>query len=273
MTPKYVFLDVDGTLVDFEGELPDSAEAALRKAQQNGHRLILCTGRQRSQIYPWLLEKIPFDGIISSSGANVECGRERVAQHFFPADKLHKLLEILRGENIPFCMQTYERLYAEPWCTEGIFSYFKENDVDPEKMVSLFGDLMQVNRADDLTNVEKVVYYNAGQDVSVMRQKVGGDYQIAGYSFGSLGAVNGEVSLNGVNKAKGIEEFLKYCGVPVSDSIAVGDGDNDMDMIRFAGTSVAMGNATDELKKIADYITDSIDCDGLQKAFQRVGLI
>ena len=64
MNTQYIFLDVDGTLVDFEGQLPASAESALHMAQQNGHRLILCTGRQKSQIYPWLLQKIAFDGVI-----------------------------------------------------------------------------------------------------------------------------------------------------------------------------------------------------------------
>lgn len=273
MNRKYVFLDVDGTLVDFDSWLPPSAEEALLAAQKNGHRLILCTGRQKSQIYPWLLEKIPFDGVISSSGANVEYGGKRVAQHFFSKERLTGLLQVFRGENIPFCLQTAERLYAEPWCAQGIFSYFRENDVDPDQMVSLFGDLTPVECADTLANVEKVVYYNAGEDVAQMRRKVGAGYQIAGYSFGNLGPVNGEVSLGTVNKAKGMETCLKYCGADVRDSIAVGDGANDMDMIVFAGIGIAMGNAAPELKKAADRVTDPIDRDGLQKAFLAVGLI
>lgn len=273
MNRKYIFLDVDGTLVDFDGRLPLSAETALRTAQQNGHRLILCTGRQKSQIYPWLLQKIPFDGVISSSGANVEYNGKCVARHLFPKDRLENLLCFFRRENIPFCLQTAESLYAEPWCAEGIFSYFQQNGVDPDKMVSLFGDLTPVACADTLTNVEKVVYYNAGEDVAIMRRRVGADYQIAGYSFGNLGAVNGEISLSTVNKAKGLEACLKHCGADVRDSVAVGDGDNDMDMIRFAGIGIAMGNATPELKRAADCVTDSIDCDGLQKAFFSVGLI
>lgn len=51
------FLDIDGTLVDFQGKLADSALKALETAKSNGHKLFVCTGRQRSQIYPWLLEK------------------------------------------------------------------------------------------------------------------------------------------------------------------------------------------------------------------------
>lgn len=273
MNRKYIFLDVDGTLVDFNGRLPFSAETALRAAQQNGHRLILCTGRQKSQIYPWLLQKIPFDGVISSSGANVEYNEKCVVHRFFPKDRLKRLLSLFRRESIPFCLQTAERLYAEPWCAEGIFSYFQQNGVDPDKMVGLFGNLTPVECADTLANVEKVVYYNAGEGVAAMRRRVGADYGIAGYSFGNLGAVNGEVSLSTVNKAKGLEACLRYCGADVRDSVAVGDGDNDMDMIRFAGIGIAMGNATPELKQEADFVTDSIDCDGLQKAFAFVGVI
>ncbi len=273
MSQKYVFLDVDGTLVDFEGRLPHSAESALRQAQQNGHRLILCTGRQKSQIYPWLLKKILFDGIISSSGANVEYKGKNIARHFFSSGKLQALLNLFYQKKIPFCLQTEQRLYAEPWCTKGIFDYFMQNGIDPDKMVNLFGDLTPVQSAGELTNVEKVVYYNADAEVSAMRKAVGADYQIAGYSFGDLCAVNGEVSLSSVNKATGIRDCLQHCGASVQDSVAVGDGDNDMDMIHFANIGIAMGNATQELKQIADFITDSIDCDGLKKAFEMIHLI
>ena len=55
MDCKYIFLDIDGTLVDFQGMLADSALTALETAKSNGHKLFVCTGRQRSQIDPWLL--------------------------------------------------------------------------------------------------------------------------------------------------------------------------------------------------------------------------
>ena len=71
MDCKYIFLDIDRTLVDFQGKLADSALEALETAKSNGHKLFVCTGRQRSQIYPWLLEKVEFDGALCSSGAYV----------------------------------------------------------------------------------------------------------------------------------------------------------------------------------------------------------
>lgn len=83
METKYIFLDIDGTLVDFQGKLADSALEALKAAKANGHKLFVCTGRQRSQIYPWLLEKITFDGAVCSSGAYVMADGECIARHCF----------------------------------------------------------------------------------------------------------------------------------------------------------------------------------------------
>ena len=74
MKTNYLFLDIDGTLVKFDGTMPKSTEEALKAAQKNGHKLILCTGRGCGQIDPWMLEKIAFVGIISSSGARVQYG-------------------------------------------------------------------------------------------------------------------------------------------------------------------------------------------------------
>lgn len=83
MDCKYIFLDIDGTLVDFQGKLADSALKALETAKSNGHKLFVCTGRQRSQIYPWLLEKVEFDGAVCSSGAYVMTDGECIAQYCF----------------------------------------------------------------------------------------------------------------------------------------------------------------------------------------------
>ncbi len=67
---KIIFLDVDGTLIDTKQEMADSSKEAIRKARENGHYVVICTGRIHSGIYPWLLD-VGFDGIIASAGSNV----------------------------------------------------------------------------------------------------------------------------------------------------------------------------------------------------------
>ena len=82
-----------------------------------------------------------------------------------------------------------------------------------------------------------------------------------------------DVLPGGGGKILGIKAYLESVGVDVSETMAFGDGENDADMLRFAGIGVAMGNAVDVTKASADYVTDHIDNDGVAKALKHFGLI
>ena len=118
MNSKYIFLDIDGTLVNFKGEAPASTIEALNSAKSNGHKLFVCTGRQSSQVYPWLLEQVSFDGIISSSGANIRAGETQVSRHCLPNEKLLFLSDYFFENHIPYCIQSQDALMMEPWCLD-----------------------------------------------------------------------------------------------------------------------------------------------------------
>ena len=77
---KLIFLDADGTLFHHEGYIPDSAIKACIQAQKNGHKVILCTGRQRIEIFGPMLE-IDYDAIIAGSGATIECEHKIVEEN------------------------------------------------------------------------------------------------------------------------------------------------------------------------------------------------
>ena len=77
----------------------------------------------------------------------------------------------------------------------------------------------------------------------------------------------------GVNKATAIEKFMAHVGAPMSDSIAFGDSGNDFEMMQTVGLAVAMGNATEPIKELADYVTTDVDKDGIYNAFVHLGLI
>ena len=74
---RIIFLDVDGTLVNGDGIIPNSAKYAIKTAKDNGHRFVICTGRSRYQLSEELMD-MGFDGVISSDGADVEVNGERV---------------------------------------------------------------------------------------------------------------------------------------------------------------------------------------------------
>lgn len=76
------------------------------------------------------------------------------------------------------------------------------------------------------------------------------------------------VTAKGVDKGKGVKSVAKYCGFSISEVMAFGDGGNDTNMLKVAGIGVAMGNAGNSLKKVADYVTTSVDDDGIKRALE-----
>ena len=77
----------------------------------------------------------------------------------------------------------------------------------------------------------------------------------------------------GSSKAVGIDKMLAYFGIPLADTMAFGDGGNDVSMLRHVGIGVAMGNAGDEARRAADYVTTSVDEDGILNALRHFGVI
>ncbi|MCQ2969548.1 MAG: HAD hydrolase family protein [Clostridium sp.] len=83
----------------------------------------------------------------------------------------------------------------------------------------------------------------------------------------------GDLGVKGITKANAIEHLLSYIGADIKDTIAFGDAKIDIPMLEYCAIGVAMGNGGDEIKEVADLITDEVEDDGLYKAFKRLGLI
>ena len=79
--------------------------------------------------------------------------------------------------------------------------------------------------------------------------------------------------MRGVNKATGIRDVVEFLHMSQADTIGVGDGQNDFDMLRYCDVGVAMGNSRDEVKAVADIVTDDIKEDGLKNAMVHLGLV
>ena len=82
-----------------------------------------------------------------------------------------------------------------------------------------------------------------------------------------------DLNVRGVDKSLGIQQVMNYYGLTMAEAMAFGDGGNDLPMVRDAAVGVAMDNACDELKAVADYITSSVDEDGVSRALEHFGLI
>ena len=109
-------------------------------------------------------------------------------------------------------------------------------------------------------------FFNAEQEKEVLPQALGCE-------FGRWHPAFVDITAKGNTKQNGIDQFIKYFGFKLEETMAFGDGGNDIGMLRHAGIGVAMGNAKGDVKAAADYVTDAVDEDGIFKAMKHFGII
>lgn len=269
---KIIFLDIDGTITNRQCEIPESARLAICRAMEAGHELVLCTGRPKVQISRQLM-KMGFTGIVSGAGAHVERKEKLIYQYVIPPEQLHKLVEFYEKNGILYILQSISGVSAPREMVENQEFLWKGSEIPKEKRELLFGKLLEETAPFDRMDVEKSCFYQSPVSLTEIKRQLGEYFQVEESSYQMTDYVEGEITCRGVDKASGMRRYLTCAGASIEDTIAIGDGPNDREMLAFVGTAVAMGNAKDELKKIADLVTDHVENDGLYHAFLRLGLI
>lgn len=254
---KAAFFDVDGTLLSYKTrQVLPSARAAIAKLQEKGILCIVATGRHMIQMSKLPVGDIPFDAFVMLNGQLV-------------LDKQQNLLfgTPIQGKAKDFLVEKF-------------------NDHSFPAMIVEENDMYLNCVTDHVREVNRVMSI-ALQTLSDYR---GGDiYQVCAYLrpedecliapiaeecvFTSWHYGGKDIIAAGGGKMVGIKRYLELAGITAEEIIAFGDAENDLDMIRFAGIGVAMGNASEEVKAVADYVTADIDDDGIEKALKHFNLI
>ena len=284
---KYIFFDIDGTILTREGKVLDSTKSALKKAQKRGHEIFINTGRCRN-IIPEVLEELNFDGMVCGTGAHAEYHIKEIFKHSFSIDQINRVLQIAEEYKIPIimssdteCVASHEDLpvYVELFSGGKIKATdFKsladiENSPLLKSMRPIVIDDDKSGYYDNHPGVSDVIFMNSPFTVAEFNEMVGEDINVGKASFKEPDDYSGEITLGNYTKALGIKSLLENIGADYNDAIAVGDGFNDIDMIRETPLSIAMGNSPQEIKDLADYVTDDIYEDGIFNALQHFELI
>ncbi len=274
---KIVFLDIDGTLTDFEGKLPDSALEALKMAHQNGHLLVICSGRGLTQIRPFFRTSPLFSGIVCAAGALVLADGKILCNETIPEKELSPLVDFLESTGCYYFLQCTDGIFGTKTSVEMGTNLIGNGRLTPKDREERFGRTDITEHPKDLTNCNKVVYYNLPGTLEEARQRISPYFAATGSSFkfpkGENITHDGEITIASCPKSFGMEQYLKHVDATFADTIAFGDGPNDNEMIESAGIGVAMGNAVEPLKKAADLVTTDIHDNGIWNGFVKTGLI
>lgn len=275
---KIIFLDADGTLLHHEGFIPQSALQACQLAQKNGHKIVLCTGRQKVEVYGDML-KLDYDGMITGSGAHVEVNHHLLEERTFSKEQLQILLEYMHKNDIDAIFETTRGLVGNQKTYDHLERMIQKQcrHLSPELFAK--HGLVQVQHNLKVTDaileypVNKISFLESDISYQEIYDVLHRQFDLVPATFAPFGKESGEISEKTITKATGMKSILNYFDRSAEDAIAIGDGFNDLCMFEVAKTSVAMGNAPIEVQKKADRITTSLDNNGIYNAFIVLGLI
>lgn len=271
---RVAFLDIDGTIVDHRLRLAPSTVDAVRSARRRGHLVFLCTGRAAADIPP-SVRSIGFDGEITNSGAFASAAGVRVLSRPMSALDAARLSLYFDGAKIPYVLMSDDGLFA----TKAVRTLFAAETRDDEVHADIAtvepaaAPLRELSEADPATFAKAVFSCAAWNSFESTKITLGNDFHVIPGSFPLLGGPSGEVTRTGTTKGSAIISVLDRLGIDPSVSIGVGDSWNDIEMFSVCGAGIAMGNASDEVKALADDATTDVLDDGVYNAFRRYKLI
>ena len=265
MSYKVIVLDIDGTLVNSQKEITKKTFDVLTKMQDEGKTVVIASGRPPQGVLPYA-KKLGFDKrdgyILSFNGGRITRvnNGEIVYNKCFPNECLPEICEIIKDYRVT--INTYEN---DTIVSSGNINKYSNVEAD------IIG--LETNFVDDFASyvdfkVNKCLLSGEPEDIikleKILKEKYEGKLDVYRSEEFFL-----ELVPLGVDKARSIDILLKSLGCKREECMACGDGYNDLTMIKYAGLGVAMGNAQDEIKAAADFVTLSNDNDGVAYAIER----
>lgn len=258
---KALFFDIDGTLVSFKThQIQDSTVAALRKAKEMGIGIYIATGRPPLLINNLTAVSEIIDGYVTTNGAYNFIGDKIVSLKPIPHSEVKTFVSI--AEQYGFCYVLVGRDEVAVFHPEDKYErYFKRMlgiDVVKEGLSPI--EFMQR----DILQITPFV--TAAFEAELMKS-------LPACLSGRWIPFFADITAASADKGRGMADIAKCVGFDVSETMAFGDGGNDISLLKAAGIGVAMGNANISLKNAADYITSSVDDNGIANALNAFGVI
>ncbi len=266
---KMIGLDLDGTLLNTQKEMTPYTKAVLEEALDRGIVVLVSTGRPISAISKELLSLRGMKYAVTSNGArvlDVETG-EVISASTLPIAQAEEMFHLLEEfdtvheffrEGVGYTSKNIDQIY-DYVIYPSMAEYFLKTRVRVEDVLKALHE--------NEKPIDKVQWVFKSQEERVQaRKKL---QQIPGIEITDAIGNNLEINKVGVNKGTALLQLGERLGIAREEIMACGDSSNDYQMLKEVGFSVAMGNADEALKEIADYVTVSNDEDGVAKAIAK----
>jgi Cof subfamily protein (haloacid dehalogenase superfamily) len=258
---KAIFFDIDGTLVSFKTHrIPASTREALKELHNKGIKIFIATGR------PWCLidnlDGLDFNGYITVNGSYCfTADHQDIYKSCIPQEDIKRLINYHQTNPTPF-----------------VFVYDNEMFVTSvNDRVQAVSDLIEIpvprvapiEEALGKEVLQTMGYFTADEEkeTDIFDKVLTHCEPMRWYPLFA------DIIARGNSKSTGIDKVLDYYGIDLKDTMAFGDGGNDVPMLKHVATGVAMENAEEHVKAVADYVTTSVDEDGIANALKHFGLI
>ena len=254
---KVVFFDVDGTLLSHsQGVVPESARRALERLRTAGVKVVVATGRFLKELEKLPVHELEFDGYLTLNGVLcLDEGKEIFYENAIEGLNRESVVAMFEQKDFPVLLIEEERMYM---------NHVTDKVREAQKEIS--SDIPRIGEWTGGTIYQAVVYATEEEEQALKERLPG--CKITRWNKNGV-----DVVAKTGGKVAGIRKYLERYGIKPEETMVFGDGENDMEMLKFAHIGVAMGNASEAVKKCADYVTAHIDEDGVEKALKYFGLI
>ncbi len=259
ITPKLIVMDLDGTALNSSNEIPENLHNILSFLKDNrGYRIILASGRSVSSMKP-IAEKLRLKAplITLNGGVIIDPVSDEIHFEKNLGKKIYsESIKILQDLSMNFVIFTSNVVYAEsPSHITEILKKYTDNTIewiDNYHTVKLPVKILFIPESEEAVN--SIKKHTQHLDIDIID---------SGFRFV-------EIVPKGVNKGAALKMVSEKLGIGHRNIIAFGDNENDIEMLQYAGTGIAMGNAPDHVKAEADFVTDTNDNDGVYKILEQI---
>ncbi|WP_096154803.1 MULTISPECIES: Cof-type HAD-IIB family hydrolase [Bacillus] len=257
MDKKVVFFDIDGTLLDHNKELPSSTKESIKQLQESGVYVAIATGRAPF-MYEDLRKELGIETFVSFNGQYVVFEGEVIYTNPLSKERLIHLTDFSRKKEHPLIFMNEETMKANV----NDHSYIHESlgslkFVHPEQHPHFYNE----------SEIYQTLLFCEEPHENIYQENYKEFHFIRWHEYST------DILPFGGSKAIGIQRMMEKMNIPKEHVYAFGDGLNDLEMLSFVGTGVAMGNSHQELKKVANIITKDVSDNGIQHGLELVGLI